>query len=554
MQWLINWLLNRGNDLSTFFLPNAYFFKRYILEFKSIPLFNPIRFLGQSYIADPQNYIFYPLNYFFVFFPIEPTFIFLLLGHLVLAGWFTYILAKKTFSLTRPASIFAALLYALCPMLISHLEAGHYTMIIAFAWLPLFFHLMFKFTQKPSLKLSCYLSLVSWILYINYISIAYFAMFFFGLYFIFCLLFKKLKHPLKHYALCSMLYVAIFVGLISPVLLPQLEFARLTTRELLTLSDIAHPLWSFKLFFQNLFFPFNLDYNQFSTERVLFSGLIVYILAVFGFIKRKKFDCFAIFWILFSLTFVLGTRLPFFKLYYKFLPMLKYMRVTTRMWLISILVIIIPYTALGFQKILLQKKVIATIIAILAIAELMFINYKILSRPVQKDQLPQNFYQIIANDSQNNFRVYCTTGCFSQQTLGKLGIYSLSGNNPVHTLEFVQKLQAAAGYRYDQYIPVYPPYPVFDQKPQPDARLMANLNTKYLASPYPLSDPEFKLLLFQDNYYLYLNQNRITPQSSFNYTLKSFTISMRLYIISLVIIIYASCYPQLFSTVRSKRR
>ena len=103
MQWLINLLVNRGNDLSTFFLPNAYFFKRFILELKSIPLFNPIRFLGQSYIADPQNYIFYLPNYIFLALPIELSFVILFLGHVLIAASLTYILVNKTFNLSRPS-------------------------------------------------------------------------------------------------------------------------------------------------------------------------------------------------------------------------------------------------------------------------------------------------------------------------------------------------------------------------------------------------------------------------------------------------------------------
>ena len=85
MQPLINFLLHRGNDLSTYFIPTAYFFKRSLLQLH-FPLWNPIQFTGLPYLADPQNYLFYLPNYLFLLLSIETAFIILLLAHLVWAG------------------------------------------------------------------------------------------------------------------------------------------------------------------------------------------------------------------------------------------------------------------------------------------------------------------------------------------------------------------------------------------------------------------------------------------------------------------------------------
>ena len=556
MQWLTNLLVNRGNDLSTFFLPNAYFFKRAILKFGQIPLFSPIQFLGFPYLADPQNYIFYLPNYLFVIFPVELAFIVLLLGHLLLAGFTSFLLFKNTFKLKSFPSIFSAIIYAITPMIFSHLEAGHYSMIVAFAWLPLFIHLVFSFLKNPTIKTIIFLSIVSWILYLNYISITYFALIFFATYSIFYLFTNKEKINLKLFAIRYLLFALFFLGLIAPVLLSQLQVATHTTRDLLTFADVAQPIWNLKLFGQNLFFPYNLTHVQFSTERVLFPGLVIWLLAAFGWFKVKRSDKrFLTGWLILSLVVVLGASTPIFKLMYSYFPLMRWMRVTTRMWIISLLVFIVPFAGLGLQKLLLKKtKRWAIFLAAIALFELLLVNFRIFSRPIEKNPLPASFYQTIIQDGETNFRVYCTTGCFSLQKLGELGINSLTGNNPVQLKTSTQKIADAAGYKYADYIPILPPYPVFASRPQPSSLKLADLATKYIASPYELTDPGFKLLTRQDGFFLYLNQQQLKFPQAFNYSLKSLKIELAVFGLTWVAIVYAYRHPQLFYRRSRARR
>src|SRR3990167_3842655 len=158
MNWLINSLLHRGNDLSTYFLPHAYFFKRSILQLHQIPLWNPIQFTGLPYLADPQNFIFYPPNFAFVF----------------------------------------------TPKIFSHLEAGHYTMLVAFSWLPWFF-----LVKNP-----IFMAFIAAFMYYNYITIAFYALLFLCFYALYT---KKLAA--RRYALAAL----IFLLLISPSFIAQLK-------------------------------------------------------------------------------------------------------------------------------------------------------------------------------------------------------------------------------------------------------------------------------------------------------------------------------------------
>ena len=173
------------------------------------------------------------------------------------------------------------------------------------------------------------------------------------------------------------------------------------------------------------------------------------------------------------------------------------MRVTTRLWIITNLFLAI-FAALGLPK----KSSAVYALILLSFIDISLINYKIFQKPAAVDPLPTSFYQAIA-DTHPPFRVYCTTGCFSLQKLGELGVWSLSGNNPIQSQQFVNALQLAAGYTYSQYTPVLPPYEVFPTKPQPNAESIAKLGTKYVASPYALTDTGFALVRQDQGFFLY---------------------------------------------------
>ncbi len=506
MQNIIRLLLYRGNDLTTHFISNAYFFKRSILDLHQIPLWSPFQFMGQPYIADPQNYIFYLPHYLLVLLPVEPAFLILIFSHLTWAGIGTYFLAKNQFHLSKLPSIFAALAFALTPKLFAHLEGGHYSMLLAFSWLPWFMLTAFKFTQKPSLKLACLLSIFTWILYINYVNIAYFALLFFASYTVYYFFAHRKNFPFKKFFILHSSFFILFLSLISPNLFAQLEFAELSTRKLMNFEYVAQPIWSFKLFLQNLLFPYRLTYLQFTTERILFPGIIIGALSILGFFNSKnKTRWFFAGWMVFSLLFSLGARIPFFIFFYKYFPLIKWMRITTRIWIISNILIAL-FAGVGIERLKRRftPKMIYLII-FLSLAELSFVQYKIFGQPTQPDLLPQSFYRYLEQDPQSNFRTYCTSGCFSLQKLGELNINSLSGNNPLQLISYVNFLQTGAGYQYWHYAPILPPYQTLNQKPQPKSGLMGSLNAKYIASPYPLTDANFQLLESNNGFYLYLN-------------------------------------------------
>lgn len=549
MNWLINILLNRGNDLSTYFFPNAYFFKRSFLALHQVPLWNPIQLGGIPYLADPQNYLFYLPNYLLLLLPIETAFLVLIFGHLLWGGIGIYKLGKQYFHLSSLLSTFCSLLFALCPMQISHLEAGHYSMLVAFSWLPWFLFVALKFIEKPNLKHCSLLSVLCFLLYINYINIAYYGLLFFGSYTVFYFFTHHRSFPIKKYIIHNMLYIILFLGLISPNLLAQLEFAPRSTRNLITFADAAQPVWSLSLLAKNLLFPFSLSHSQLATERVIYPGTIAWILALLGWWKSEKkslsnrysIRSFLAGWIGFSLLFSLGSRTPLFGILYTYFPLMKWMRIPTRIWIFSVIFLVL-YAGQGMQYLAMKIKpqfrlFICLFVGLSVLLDLGFIDYKIFSKPTLKDQLSANFYAIITQDNDKPFRVYCTTGCWSLQKLGALGIPTIGGNNPIQSQDIVTQLEQAAGYTYSKYIPALPSYEVFSQKPQPNAELMGNLGVKYIASSYALTDSHLRLVDDENSFYLYLN-SLSKPVSTFAYTSNTLTISLAIFGITSLLMIF----------------
>lgn len=494
-------LLDRGNDLTSFFWPSVFFLKESILKFHQLPLWQPMFFSGMPLIGDPQNLTLYLPNILFLFLPINTAFFVLLFGHFVFAAISTYFLVRLGFKKSCPAGLIAAFAFVFSPKIFSHLEAGHYTMIVAFSWLPLFFLSFLKFIKKPNFKKASFLALILTIIFINYVNIFYFAFLFFVLF----LLFENPK-ALKFLPLI----VLIFLGLSSFQLLPQLELNRFSNRSQLTFADVAQPLFSFRLFLQSLFFPYFYGLENFRMENLLFPGLFVGLLAIPGFFRlRKKQRLIFVLWIIFSLLYSLGARIPFFIFFYKYFPFIKFMRTTTRLWIISNLLLAI-LAGMGAEWLAARfkwKRKSIWLLGGLLLAELLFVGVLILTRKLPESGIKNSseIYQFLKKDSER-FRIYCTTGCLSIKEAVKIGKPVLGGNNPVQLKDYVNFVSRAAGYQYDKYIPILPPYEVFPQKPQPDAELLGLLNTKYVLSPYPLEDKGLLLKEKMDEILIYENE------------------------------------------------
>jgi hypothetical protein len=101
-----------------------------------IPLWNPMILCGMPNVAEIQSAIFYPPNLLFAVLPTATAYNLCLGLHLFLAAAFTYALLVY-YGASRSGGAIAGLTYMLCGPQVTHLWAGHITMVCVMAWSPL---------------------------------------------------------------------------------------------------------------------------------------------------------------------------------------------------------------------------------------------------------------------------------------------------------------------------------------------------------------------------------------------------------------------------------
>lgn len=466
-------LFFRGNDLTTQFLPDALFFKESLLH-KKFPIWNPWIFAGMPYLLDPQNFLWYPLNYLLLVLPLELGFFILLIGHLIFAGYFIKKLLTKYPIWTQWSGVF---LYLFSPKLLSHLEEGNWSLVIAACWIPALYLAMKNRKNKWII-----ISLSA--LVINNLNIGYYAILFVALYFIF--LKKTVLECLK-----NIFRILFFVVLLTlPRWLPLVLWGPLTVRA--NLTETVLPFWSWMKATKSLLFPLGAIYPILQNEEILYVGIIPLIFLVWKGLTShlqnqtlRNIRNFWLVWLGFILLVSLNTKTLFYPLI-RLLPGFSLLRITTRPWIfVSLLIALVTPPALS--HILKKSKIIGILILLAMTGEFGIFGYKIFSRRIiPKDPLPIRFYQHIAEKTP--VRAYCTTGCLDRLTAQKHGIALLGGNNPIQLTAFVRYLEQAGKYQENSYHPILPPYTVFLSKPQPDAVLLGKTSTQFIISPYKLTD------------------------------------------------------------------
>lgn len=115
--------------------PAAYFLRESVWTYHQWPLWSPLRMLGQPFAANPLNKVWYPPQWLALIFPSTLHLDLMVYGHIVL-------LALGVFAWTRRAGLhplagaFGVLAWGLSPKLVAHLGAGHLDIVYALAWAP----------------------------------------------------------------------------------------------------------------------------------------------------------------------------------------------------------------------------------------------------------------------------------------------------------------------------------------------------------------------------------------------------------------------------------
>ncbi len=454
---------------------------------------------GTPLLPDPQAPFFYLPNILFLFFPINSGFIVSAFIHTFFGGVGAYLVGKKVLNLKNFAAVFCAILFVFSPKLAGYIEAGHFGLILSWAWLPWVFLSTVMVSKKPRITWSIVLTISSTALFYTHSTTFIYAVFLSVIIFFTLLLNNKNKiKSICHYALGGVLSF----GLSAIALLPQLTWIPQTNRYLLAQNPQVWPVWNSKLeFIRQILLPQNTD-----SEKWLPLGIFTIGLAIYGFLKIKKEYKLLVLMLASTVLIISANNLTPF---YNFLILQKwfdYLRVSTRVWF-AVSLTVIFLAGIGFQRIRHFRFLFC-----LALIETLVLSCFRLSKPAPSIKYaPKEVYEYLSQDK-DQFRVYCLTRCLSQKEAAINHLELIDGYSTLIQKNYNSHALQLTGTYWDYYTLSIPPIGSLTEKLQPNINSLGEYNTKYIISPYPINDKDLKYLTQIEDYLIYLN-NRYQPRS-----------------------------------------
>ncbi len=225
------WNPLRWDGIAQFF-PWRHFAARAIHS-GTLPLWNPYQLSGTPFVANSQSAPFYPGNFLFYVMPVMRAFAYSAIFHLTLAGWFTYLLARRL-NCSEAASLFAGTAFAFSAWQVCWLQLPSF--LATSCWIPLtlaIIHAVFTTHQKRVRQTACLALSVGMMLLAGHLQIAFYGFLASALWAA-ALLVKCLRNK-NSVALpaVTLAIVAGFAGgglLAAPQLLPAIELSKISHR------------------------------------------------------------------------------------------------------------------------------------------------------------------------------------------------------------------------------------------------------------------------------------------------------------------------------------
>ncbi|MBI3397339.1 hypothetical protein HY045_02585 [Candidatus Woesebacteria bacterium] len=497
-------LLNRNNDLETFFWPLYSYVKNQILINKQIPFVNNMYFAGTPLLSDPQTPYFYLSNLIFLFLPTDLAFLITFFVHSVFAGFSMFICAKKGFNLSAKSAFISGVIFMSSPKFAGYLEAGHVGLIYSWPWIPLVLLCLIKIAQKPTVRTSVFFGIcVSSIFFthlVTFLIVSSISLVFLGY-----SLLTKITTNKKSAILSLTLGYLITFGFVAISLFPQIEWSNQSTRFLLLKDRDVYPKWeTYKEFAVNVVSPM-LGKKYPDSEKLIPIGIFEAIALSVLFVKSNhKVKALSLGIFTTILILALNNKSPLYPLllnvdYYSLL------RVATRFWFIMVLFMSLGigylYENIKINKVLLEALIIATI------AEQILTSWWYYSKPIiqQTNLAPVSILDNIKLDK-SLYRVMCTTRCISAKDALDNNVELIEGYNTVQQINFYKEAWQLTGKYWNYYTLSIPPFGTFlTEKLNPAPLDLGEFNVKYLISPYPLSSTNLTFLIKNSGYYIYKN-------------------------------------------------
>jgi hypothetical protein len=136
-----------GSDFVTQFYPWKKFIYDHIWHQGSLPLWNPYLFSGTPIIANIQASMFYPLGFLYYLLPPVLAYGYSTMLHCALGSVLMYLFMHQALGISKVGALISALIFSFNGYFMAHLYAGHLSFVQSYIWIPLIFHLLYRFTE-----------------------------------------------------------------------------------------------------------------------------------------------------------------------------------------------------------------------------------------------------------------------------------------------------------------------------------------------------------------------------------------------------------------------
>ncbi len=310
--------------------PNAAFLRNSVLAHHVLPLWNPLKLLGQPFAANPLSKVWYPPQWLVLILP--PTIHLDVLIYLHMAWLALGVIAwARAEHLDPLAGLFGAVALALNAKLAAHLGAGHLDIVYALAWTPWLMVAARRLAEAEREALAgaaARAGVVAALLALADVRIAFYMLPVAAAYGIVAAAAGK-RAGAGRIAAGGGLALAIFGGLVAVQAVPLLALSPMLTRSAITAREAS----VFSLPPGYLLGTFIADAGGFQ-EWMTYLGVPVIALAGWAFARRAR-RAEAILWLAVAVVaalWALGANGPLWGLAAR-LPLVSWFRVPARAWL-----------------------------------------------------------------------------------------------------------------------------------------------------------------------------------------------------------------------------
>ena len=289
------------SDIAISHYPNLLYIQRALTEFHALPFWSPTILSGYPFAAEPMAGLWYPPGWLALLLPLPLGVNLTVMLHLLWGGLGFYLLLRAE-KRSHRAALLGALAFTGMPKIFAHFGAGHLTLLFALPWTPwLLLSARDDAEAETALRHPLAAGLILGLIFLAGPQWAAYAALLY-------LVYGFVNHRFQISRFKSPLFNLITAAFVSaPLLLPLVEYTRLSTRASLTAADVlTHSLPPVRLL--GLIFP---DWGG-PHEWMLYPGAAVLVLGLVAVVDGKS-RARSRFWMavaLISLLYALGDAIP----------------------------------------------------------------------------------------------------------------------------------------------------------------------------------------------------------------------------------------------------